>query len=292
MTTTVRSSQSAYPEVSTPVNGQAGQIGLRWLVLDTLTVTKRNLIAYTRIPEAVFFSSVQPIMFVLLFRYVFGGAIRTPGFSYVDFMMPGIFVQTIAFGAMNTAVGISEDLQKGLIERFRALPMARSAVLAGRTTSDLVRNVGVVALLSGIGFAVGFRVQTNALEFVAGVLLILSFAYAVSWGAAVIGLVAPNSETAQLMGFPILLPLTFASSAFVPVSSMPGWLQAFAVHQPVTIVINAARALMVGRPSSSVTSHLFAGGSTATEVWEALAWIGGLLLVLAPLAVHRYRTRT
>ncbi len=291
MTATLPTAGSSFSEASPPATGQAGQVGLKWLALDTLTVTKRNLIAYTRIPEAVFFSSVQPIMFVLLFRYVFGGAIRTPGFSYVDFMMPGIFVQTVAFGAMNTAIGISEDLQKGLIERFRALPMARSAVLAGRTTSDLVRNVGVVVLLTAIGFAVGFRVGTNAAEYVAGVLVILAFAYAISWGAAVIGLSAPNSETAQLMGFPILLPLTFASSAFVPVSSMPGWLQAFASHQPVTVVINAARALMIGRPSSSaVASHLFAGGSTATEVWEALAWIGGLLLVLAPLAVHRYRS--
>jgi ABC-2 type transport system permease protein/oleandomycin transport system permease protein len=286
------SSGSWSPEASTAEVGEAGQVGLKWLVLDTLTVTKRNLIAYTRIPEAVFFSSVQPIMFVLLFRYVFGGAIRTPGFSYVDFMMPGIFVQTVAFGAMNTALGISEDLQKGLIERFRALPMARSAVLAGRTTSDLVRNVGVVVLLTAIGFAVGFRVGTNAAEYIAGVALILAFAYAISWGAAVIGLAAPNSETAQLMGFPILLPLTFASSAFVPVSSMPGWLQAFASHQPVTVVINAARALMIGRPSSQVASHLFAGGSTATQIWQALAWIGGLLVVLAPLAVNRYRSHT
>jgi ABC-2 type transport system permease protein/oleandomycin transport system permease protein len=282
----------SYSELSPPPDGEAGQVGLKWLVLDTLTVTKRNLIAYTRIPEAVFFSSVQPIMFVLLFRYVFGGAIRTPGFSYVDFMMPGIFVQTVAFGAMNTAVGISEDLQKGLIERFRALPMARAAVLAGRTTSDLVRNVGVVILLTAIGFAVGFRVGTNPAEYVAGVLVILAFAYAISWGAAVIGLSAPNSETAQLMGFPILLPLTFASSAFVPVSSMPGWLQAFAAHQPVTVVINAARALMVGRPSSAVASHLFGGASTATEIWQAFAWIGGLLVVLAPLAVRQYRSHT
>jgi len=292
VTTTLDSSHSSYSGASPADDQKSGQIGLKWLVLDTLTVTKRNLIAYTRIPEAVFFSSVQPVMFVLLFRYVFGGAIRTPGFSYVDFMMPGIFVQTVAFGAMNTAVGISEDLQKGLIERFRALPMARSAVLAGRTTSDLVRNVGVVVLLTAIGYAVGFRVGTNAAEYIAGVLVILAFAYAISWGAAVIGLSAPNSETAQLMGFPILLPLTFASSAFVPVSSMPGWLQAFASHQPVTIVINGARALMVGRPSSAVASHIFTGGSTGTEVWEAFAWIGGLLLVLAPLAVHRYRTRT
>jgi len=265
---------------------------LRWIVLDALTVTKRNLIASTRIPEALFFSSVQPIMFVLLFRYVFAGAIRTPGFSYVDYMMPGIFVQTVSFGAMATSVGIAEDIQKGLIERFRALPMARSAVLAGRTTSDLIRNVGVVILLTGIGYAVGFRTGTNVLEYIAGVLLILGFAYALSWGAAIIGLSAANSETAQLMGFPILFPLTFASSAFVPVSSMPGWLQAFAQHQPVTVVINAARALMVGRPKlSPITAHLFSTPPTGTAIWHALAWIGGMLVVLAPLAVRRYRNR-
>lgn len=271
---------------------ETGRVGLKWLLLDSVTVTRRNLVAFVRIPEALFFSSVQPIMFVLLFRYVFGGAIRTPGFSYVDYMMPGIFVQTVSFGAMTTAVGIAEDLQKGLIERFRALPMARSAVLGGRTTSDLLRNVGVVILLTAIGYAVGFRIATNPAEYVCGALLILGFAYALSWGAAVIGLAATNSETAQLMGFPVLLPLTFASSAFVPVSSMPGWLQAFAQHQPVTVVINAARALMIGRPSvTGAASHLLSTPSTGTAVWQALAWIGGIFVVLAPLAVHRYRSR-
>jgi ABC transporter DrrB family efflux protein len=278
--------------VMRPRDASAGQVSLKWAVLDTLTVTKRNLIAFTRIPEALFFSSVQPIMFVLLFRYVFGGAIRAPGYSYVDYMMPGIFVQTVSFGAMTTAVGIAEDLQKGLIERFRALPMARSAVLAGRTTSDLIRNVGVFVVLTAVGYAVGFRVQTNIGEFLCGALLILGFAYALSWGAAVIGLSASNSETAQLMGFPVLLPLTFASSAFVPVSSMPGWLQAWAQHQPVTLVINAARVLMISRPAaSSASARIFTLPSTATAIWEALAWIGGLLLVLAPIAVNRYRSK-
>jgi ABC transporter DrrB family efflux protein len=287
------SSRSSEPAAVQSAPSPASQrVSLRWVFLDTLTVTKRNLIAYTRIPEALFFSSVQPIMFVLLFRYVFGGAIRAPGYSYVDYMMPGIFVQTVAFGAMTTAVGIAEDLQKGLIERFRALPMARSAVLAGRTTSDLVRNVGVVALLTLIGFAVGFRIGTNVFEYIAGALLILGFAYALSWGAAVIGLSASNSETAQLMGFPVLLPLTFASSAFVPVSSMPGWLQAWASHQPVTLVINAARDLMIHRPAaSSVSAQIFNLPSTSTAVLQALAWIGGIFIVLAPLAVHRYRRR-
>jgi ABC transporter DrrB family efflux protein len=280
------------PPVTQAGGSPSNQNGLRWLFLDTVTVTKRNLIAYTRIPEALFFASVQPIMFVLLFRYVFAGAIRTPGFSYVNYMMPGIFVQTVAFGAMTTAVGIAEDVQKGLIERFRALPMARSAVLAGRTTSDLIRNIGVVILLTGIGYAVGFRIGTNALEYIAGALLILGFAYAISWGAAIIGLAATNSETAQLMGFPILFPLTFASSAFVPVSSMPGWLQAFAQHQPVTIVINAARALMLGQPKvPGAVSHIFSITPTWTAVWHALVWIGALFVVLAPIAVRRYRTR-
>jgi ABC-2 type transport system permease protein/oleandomycin transport system permease protein len=269
----------------------AGQVGLRWLVLDTLTVTKRNLISYTRIPEALFFSSVQPIMFVLLFRYVFAGAIRIPGYSYVDYMMPGIFVQTVAFGSMTTAVGLAEDLQKGLIERFRALPMARSAVLAGRTTADVIRNIFVMILLTAIGFAVGFRIGTNIGEYIAGVVLLLGFGYALSWGFAIIGLMAPNSETAQLMGFPVLFPLIFASSAFVPIASMPGWLQAFASNQPVSIVINAARDLMVGRPpASSIASHLFTG-STASDIWHALAWIVGVFVFLAPLAVYRYRSR-
>ena len=185
---------------------------------------------------------LQPIMFTLLFTYVFGGAIHVPGGHYVDFLMPGIFVQTVIFGAMSTAVGLSEDLHKGLIERFRALPMGRSAVLAGRTTSDLVRNVFVVALITAVGFAVGFRIGTNVALFLCGVLLILLFAYALSWGFATIGLSAPNAETAQVMVFPILFPLLFASSAFVPVATMPGWLQAFAEHQPVTQVVERARA--------------------------------------------------
>ena len=178
---------------------------LGWMVADTLTVTWRNLIAYTRIPEALFFSTLQPIMFVLLFRYVFGGAIPIPGnVPYVDYMMPGIFVQTVMFGAVSTGVGLAEDLQKGLIERFRALPMARSAVLAGRTTADWLRNVVVVVIMTGVGFLVGFRHQRRRADYLLGALILLAFAYAMSWGFAAIGLAAPNSETAQVMAFPIL----------------------------------------------------------------------------------------
>ena len=257
--------------------GVAGRI--RWALADTWTITKRNLLAFTRIPEALFFSTVQPIMFVLLFRYVFGGAIHTSQTHYVNYLMPGVFVQTVAFGAVSTSIGLAEDLQKGLVERFRALPMARSAVLTGRTTADLCRNVGVVIIMTGMGFLVGFRPTTGVLPYLAGVLLILAFAYALSWGFAVIGLSAPNSETAQVMSFPILFPLTFASSAFVQVSTMPGWLQGFATYQPVSVAVDACRALMLGGP-------------TANSVIQSLAWIVGLLVVLTPLAVWRYRNRT
>jgi ABC-2 type transport system permease protein/oleandomycin transport system permease protein len=193
--------------------------------------------------------------------------------------MAGIFVQSVAFGSISTAVGLAEDLQKGLLERFRALPMARSAVLTGRTGADMVRNVFTVIIITVVGLAVGFRPTTGVLPYVAGILLILLFAYALSWGFAVIGLSAPNSETAQVMSFPILFPLTFISSAFVPVSSMPSWLQGFATYQPVSVTVSACRALMLGGP-------------TASWVIQTLAWTIGFLIVLIPLAVHRYRTRT
>lgn len=262
---------------ATPVSvGPGGSSRLAWVVADALTVTKRNLIAYIRIPESLFFSSVQPVMFILLFRYVFGGAIQVPGGRYVNFLMPGIFVQTVAFGAVGTTIGLAEDLHKGLIERFRALPMARSAVLAGRTLADFVRNILVFALMTAVGYAVGFRVQTNVVAFLAGAALVLLFSYAMSWGFAYIGLSAPNSETAQVMAFPILFPLIFASPAFVPLKSMPGWLQAFAQHQPFGYVVVATRALM-------------AGGPTARPVIDSVIWCLGLLVVLAPLAVWKYR---
>jgi ABC transporter DrrB family efflux protein len=248
-----------------------------WAVRDAITLTWRNLLGYLRIPEALFFSSVQPIMFVLLFRYVFGGAIHPPGnISYVNYLIPGIFVQTVAFGAVTTAIGLAEDLQKGLVERFRALPMARSAVLAGRTTADLVRNVFVVAIITGVGYLVGFHSTTNVGKFLAGVAVLLLFSYALSWGFALIGLSAPNSETAQVMAFPVLFPLTFASSAFVPVQDMPGWLRGFASNQPFSLVIDEVRQLMVGYPAGSY-------------LLKALLWIAGLLAVLMPLAVRRYR---
>ena len=253
---------------------------LYWSVSDALAVTQRNLIAYTRVPEMMVFSSIQPNMFVLLFRYVLGGAIHPVGYTYVGYLMLGVFVQTVCFGSIYTGIGLAEDLGKGILERFRSLPMARSAVLAGRTTADLCRNVFVVLIMTVVGVAVGFRSGTGFFSFMAGVFLLLAFAYALSWGSALIGLSARNAETAQAMAFPLLFPLTFASSAFAPVSSMPGWLQVFVRNQPVTIVIDACRHLMVlGGPDAH----------DAGSPLKALAWIVGMLVVFCPLAVRKYR---
>jgi ABC-2 type transport system permease protein/oleandomycin transport system permease protein len=243
---------------------------------DWLAVTGRNLIHFRRVPQLLVFSTIQPVIFVLLFRYVFGGAIRIPGVPYVDYLMPGIFVQTAMFGAIATAVGLAADLKTGLIERFQSLPMARSAVLAGRTAADLSRNIFVAALMSVVGFAVGFRVHTNALAFVAGIAVLLLFGYAMSWVFASVGLLVGDPETAQAAAFPVMAPLVFASSAFVPVETMPGWLQAFAENQPVSVTASAVRALVLGGP-------------TASYVLQSLAWSVGILLLFAPLAVRRYR---
>jgi len=248
---------------------------LRWAVSDVLTIARRNLLAIVRIPTALVFMIIQPIMFVILFRYVFGGSIKVPG-GYVNYMIPGILVQTMIFGAVGTAIGLAEDLQKGLIERFRALPMARLAVLAGRTISDMFRNVIVLVIITGVGFAVGFRPHGGFIAYIQASLLMLVFAYCFSWGFAFIGLAAPNSEAAQAITFPIIFPLTFASSIFVLVAGMPGWLQPFAIHQPISQTADAVRGLMNG------TAH---GAST----WVALGWAVGAILVLAPLAVNRYR---
>jgi ABC transporter DrrB family efflux protein len=249
-------------------------------VSDALTMAWRNLLNIRRNPQLLIFATVQPVVFVLLFRYVFGGAIHATWdghpVDYVDYLMPGIFVQTVTFGALTTGVGLAEDLQKGLIDRFRSLPIARSAVLLGRTWADLFRNVFVVLLMAVVGFLVGWRISTDVLGLAAALLLVLGFAYALSWLFAIVGLMAPDAETAQAASFPLLAPLVFASSAFVPVSSMPGWLQAFANHQPVSAVCNAARALTLGGPTTSY-------------VLQALGWIIGIIAICAPLAVRRYR---
>jgi ABC-2 type transport system permease protein/oleandomycin transport system permease protein len=246
------------------------------VVGDALTIAWRNLLNIRRNPQLLVFATIQPVIFVLMFRYVFGGAIHVTGVSYVDYLMPGIFVQTVVFGSLTTGVGLAEDLQKGLVDRFRSLPMARSAVLVGRTLADLVRNVFVVILMCVVGLAVGWRPGGSLPEIVAGVGLVLGFAYSLSWLFAIVGLSARDSETAQAASFPILAPLVFASSAFVPISSMPGWLQVFANHQPVSAIVNAVRALTLG-------------GAAASQVFAALAWIVGIVAICAPIAVSRYR---
>ena len=246
-----------------------------WGVTDAISITWRNLKAMSRVPEVIVFSTIQPVIFVLTFRYVFGGAIRVPG-DYVDFLLPGVFVQTVAFGSLGTGIALSEDLHKGLIERFRSLPMARSAVLAGRTIADLLRNVFTVLLMVVIGFLVGFDYHVGLAAFAASVGLLLLFGFALSWIFALIGLAVPNAEAAQAASFPLLALLVFASSAFVPIDTMPGWLQAYNEVQPVSVVVDAARALALGGP-------------TAVPVLQSLAWIVGIVAVFGPLAVRRYR---
>lgn len=250
----------------------------RGVVHDVWVIARRGLVHMKRQPEALSDATIQPIMFVLLFRYVFGNSITLsdPSVDYVDYLMPGIFVQTAVFGAAGTGIGLAEDMAKGLIERFRSLPMARSAVLAGRTLADSVRNVFVVVLLTGVGFAVGFRIHGGVPAYLAALALVLLFAFALSWMVATIGLGAPNGEAAQAAIFPMLFPLTFASSAFVDPSFMPGWLQVFADHQPVSITVDAARDLVLGQP---------VGWGVAASV----AWSLGIVAVFGPLAVRRYR---
>ena len=244
---------------------------------DTLVLAKRSLLRIPRAPDLLLAFTVQPIMFVLLFVYVFGGAIQTPGYEdYVDFLMPGIVVQTMSFGGFVTALGLSEDLKKGLIDRFRSLPMARSAVLAGRTLADVVTNLLSLAVMTGVGLLVGLSFSASPFELVAGILLMLLFGYAFSWVFAFVGLTASSPEAAQSLGFIAIFPLTFASSAFVPPASMPDGLQAFAEVNPFSTVVDAMRALWVGGPAGN-------------DVWGAVAWSVGLIVVFAPLSVRRYR---
>ena len=250
--------------------------GLGYAVADTVVLAKRSLLRIPRQPDLLLGFTVQPVMFVLLFVYVFGGAIQTPGFDYEDFLIPGILVQSMAFGGFVTALGLAEDLKKGLIDRFRSLPMARSAVLTGRTTADIATNVIQVAIMLAVGLAVGFRFQTSAPDVIAGIALLLLLGYAFSWVFAFLGLTASSPEASNAYGFIVILPLTFASSAFVPVETMPSWLQAFAEVQPVTTMVDATRALFIGTPAGS-------------DIWGAVLWALGIIVVFGWLSVWRYR---
>ena len=257
-------------------------------VTDTWVLTRRNLLRNVRLPQVLLFSTVQPIMFLLLFTYVFGGAIgqALPPVAegeYINWLMPGLLVQISVFGAGQTAIGLTDDLSKGVIDRFRSLPMARSAVLAGRTFADLGRNTAVVTLMLLVGFLIGFRYQTSFLRFVAGVALGLAFAYSLSWVMAVIGLYVKDPEAAQSAVFLPVFPLVFASSVFLPTETMPDWLRAFADHQPITVIANAIRGLMLGGDT------LPAGQTVSGQVLISLGWIAGITVIFSFLAVRQYR---
>jgi ABC transporter DrrB family efflux protein len=244
---------------------------------DTMTVARRNLIGLRRVPQLFVFTMIQPIIFVVLFRYVFGGAIAgIPGLPYVDYLMPGIFVQTVTFGAITTGISMATDVKSGILERFRSLPRANSGVLAGRTVADLARTTLVVALITGVGFLVGFRIHGTVMAFIEGLLVVLLFAYSLLWIFTTVGLVLGNPESAQAASFPVIAPLVFASSAFVPVATMPSWLQGFAKYQPVSVTASAVRALSLGQPAGS-------------WVLQSVLWSVGIFFVMAPIAVWRYR---
>ena len=252
---------------------------LSWAVRDALVVALRNLRRVPRSPELLVFMTIQPVMFVVLFVYVFGGAIVTPGLDYEDFLLPGILVQSIAFGGSLTGVGLAEDLQKGLTDRFRSLPMARSAHLTGRTLADIATNLLQVLVMIAVGYLVGFRFATSVGEVALGLLLLLLLGYSFSWISALIGLLVGNVEAAQSAGFIWLFPLTFVSAAFVPPETMPAALEWFAEVNPITVWVNALRGLFLGVPTDG-------------DVWKGMLWAVGLVAVFAPLAVARYRRVT
>jgi ABC-2 type transport system permease protein/oleandomycin transport system permease protein len=252
---------------------------LREVVSDSLLMVKRNLLHIPRTPELLLDVTIQPIIFVLLFRYVFGGAIDVQGTSYVNYLMAGIFVQTLIFATVTSGIGLSNDLSKGLIDRFRSLPMSRSAVVIGRTLTDLLRGLIASAVILLVGLVVGFRPDGNFGSFAVAIGLILLFSFAFSWVGVTMGLLVRTPEAVQAAMFVFVFPLTFASSAFVPVDTMPRGLRVFAEHQPVTIAVDTLRSAALGQPLGA-------------EAWQTLAWSIGILAVFFPVAVRLYQRRT
>jgi ABC transporter DrrB family efflux protein len=250
------------------------------LVSDTLVMAERNLVRLPRAPDMLLGFTIQPIMFVLLFAYVFGGAIATPGFDdYITFLIPGIIVQNIAFGGFVTALGLAEDMGKGLIDRFRSLPTARASVLAGRALADVVTNSLSIAVLLVTGLVIGFGFEASIIEIFAGIGLLLLFGFAFSWVFALIGLSVSTPEAANGVGFTLIFPITFISSAFVPVESMPSGLEEVANANPVSVVVDALRALWLDAPAGS-------------SLWLSVVWCFVIIAIFAPLAVAKYRRST
>lgn len=263
--------------------------GIARALTHTAVITRRNILRNVRLPQLLVFATIQPVMFLLLFNYVFGGAISESGPAaaagqYINWLIPGILVQSAVFGATQTAVGLTEDLSAGVIDRFRSLPMARSAVLTGRTNADLFRNLWVNSLMLIVGFFIGWRFEQGFLRMAFGVLLVLLFAYSMSWVMACLGLAIKDTEAVQVAGFLPIFPLVFASSVFVPTDTMPAWLQVFADNQPITILANTVRSLML--PEAALP---FIGLDRGTLIWQSLAWIAGIIAIFAPLAVRLYR---
>jgi ABC transporter DrrB family efflux protein len=253
-------------------------MSLRWTLSDTLVLAMRQLRRIPRQPDLLIGYTIQPVMFVLLFRYVFGGAIQTPGFdNYADYLMPGIIVQSIAFGGFVTALAISDDMNKGLIDRFRSLPMSRIAVLSGRAFADVALNALQLLVLIAVGLLVGFGFDSDVLRVLLGIVLLLGLGFAFSWVFALIGLSAGSAETSNAIGFTVIFPLTFASGAFVPPATMPDGLRQFAEANPFTTLVDATR-------------HLFLGAPANSDVWMSVVWIVGITAVASALAVRRYRS--
>ena len=270
--------ESAAPSSSSDSDGMLADLSaeIRHLVPDTLAMTWRNLARYRRSPELLMFSTISPIMFVLLFNYVFGGAIGTGDLSYINYLIPGILIQTTIFGSTNTGVGLADDLQKGMVDRYRSLPMARSAVISGRIIADTLVNFFVAILMIGVGVAIGMRFNGGFWPAVALPFTVAGFSFGFSWMAALVGSSVRNVESASSALFMFVFPLTFISSAFVPVATMPGWLQPFAENNPVTIAVDLGRALSQGGPLVS-------------DAILSLAWATAMTLGFGALAVWQYK---
>ena len=243
---------------------------------DTAGVAKRNLLRIARTPLMLIVTAVQPALLLVLFRYVLGGAIQIPGGRYVDFLVPAVFVEAVLIGGMTTSIGLAQDLKSGILDRLRSLPMARSAVLAGRTLADLTRSIFSLGVMVGLGLLVGFRFHSTTPRILAGMAVIIAFGYAFSWMYAAIGLATKDPETAQIAGILPFFVLMFASNAIVPVATMPGWLQPFARNQPLSVTVAAVRALLEGGPAGH-------------WLWQALAWSAGLLALFFTVSLRLYR---